>query len=97
MHKNVKLTTLVPTYGGMVNYAKAKHDAVNDWGFKEESDKSDENADDIPRVSTSDEDENKDDDDDDQSADIKETDDERTYSDNGDQAMTDTEKNIAKR
>ncbi|GJZ45923.1 hypothetical protein Tco_0593519 [Tanacetum coccineum] len=62
----------------------------------EESDKSDENVDDIPWVSTSDEVE-KGDEDDDRSIDIEETDDKRTDSDNGDLAMTDIEKNVAKK
>ncbi|GKD79749.1 hypothetical protein Tco_1342370, partial [Tanacetum coccineum] len=70
--------------------AKAKHDVVIDWGSEEESNKSDENVDDIPWVSTSDEEEKgDDDDDDDMSIDIEENDDERTDSNNGDQAMTD--------
>ncbi|GJT09574.1 hypothetical protein Tco_0856616 [Tanacetum coccineum] len=62
----------------------------------EESDKSDENVDDIPWVSTSDEVE-KGDEDDDRSIDIEENDDKRTDSDNGDLAMTDIEKNVAKK
>ncbi|GJX51041.1 hypothetical protein Tco_0277886 [Tanacetum coccineum] len=76
--------------------AKAKHDVVIDWGSEEESNRSDENVDDIPWVSTSDEEE-KGDDDDDRSIDIEETDDERTNSDNGDQAMTDMKKNVAEK
>ncbi|GJU97175.1 hypothetical protein Tco_1326446 [Tanacetum coccineum] len=75
---------------------KAKHDVVIDWGSEEESDKSDDNVDDIPWVSTSDEEE-KGDDDDDRSIDIEETDDERTDFDNGDKAMTDMEKNVAEK
>nr|GEU30568.1 retrovirus-related Pol polyprotein from transposon TNT 1-94 [Tanacetum cinerariifolium] len=63
-------------------------------GFEEESDKFYENVDDIPWVSTSDEEEKCDDDD--RSINIEETNDERTYSDNGDQAMTDMEKNKEK-
>nr|GEW82590.1 putative reverse transcriptase domain-containing protein [Tanacetum cinerariifolium] len=70
--------------------AKVKHDIVIDWGSKEESDKSNENVDAIPWVSTSDEEnENKNDDDDDQSIDIEETDNDRTYSNNGDQDQDD--------
>nr|GEW29074.1 retrovirus-related Pol polyprotein from transposon TNT 1-94 [Tanacetum cinerariifolium] len=56
---------------------------------------SDESVDDIPWVSTTDEEEKGDDDD--RSIDIEETNDERTYSDNGDQAMTDVEINGAEK
>ncbi|GJS27520.1 hypothetical protein Tco_0488140 [Tanacetum coccineum] len=65
-------------------------------GSKEESDKSNENVDDIPWVSISDEEE-KGDDDDDRSIDIEETDGERLDSNNGDQAMIDMEKNVAEK
>ncbi|GJT70112.1 hypothetical protein Tco_1029398 [Tanacetum coccineum] len=90
------ITPEVPDEPKASSVAKAKHNVVIEWGFEEESDKFNDNVDDIPWVSTSDEEE-KGDDEDDRSIDIKETDDERSDFDNGDQAMTDMEKNVAKK
>nr|GEW91595.1 hypothetical protein [Tanacetum cinerariifolium] len=98
LSKGAGVTLEAPDEPKASSVAKVKHDIVIDWGSKEESDKSNENVDAIPWVSTSDEEnENKNDDDDDQSIDIEETDNDRTYSDNGDQVMTDAEKNVAKK
>nr|GEU44607.1 hypothetical protein [Tanacetum cinerariifolium] len=74
-----------------------KADTEINWGLEDDSYQSDDeyvNEGDITWLST-DEEEKGNEDDDDRSIGIEETDDERTDSDNGDQAMTDAEKNVA--
>ncbi|GJS86591.1 hypothetical protein Tco_0769227 [Tanacetum coccineum] len=69
-----------------------------DWGSKDDnyqSDEEDVNVHDITWLSTGEQEKAKGDDD--RSIDIEETDDERTNSENGDQAMTDAKKNVAKK
>nr|GEZ28226.1 hypothetical protein [Tanacetum cinerariifolium] len=81
----------VPNEPTAASVAKTKQDVMIEWGSKEESDKSYENVDDVPWVFITDK-EKKGDDDDDRSIDIEEIDDERTDSDNEDQAMIDAKK-----
>ncbi|GJR83920.1 hypothetical protein Tco_0154705 [Tanacetum coccineum] len=76
-----------------------KADAKINWGSEDESHQFDDkfvNEDEITWLST-DEVEKGNEKDDDRSIDIEETDDERTYSENGDLAMTDAKKNVAKK